>query len=297
MNPIKDIIDGIISSIKDFFTDTFNGVSKQILDWMYSTFDLAIKAVTEQVSQTPHGFSPKLLETIKSISESAILPVAGLILTYIFCYEIYQMVTERNRGGNEVGFGEMLWLIIKTAIGIKLVTNAFTITLAIFDLGKWITDKIPQASLEMPPNIAESLLKASDDPGKAIALMLLAFLALVVTGVMVAIIFLVAWSRIIMIYLYVAVAPIPFATFLNKDWVGTIAQNYIKNLIALMLQGFFMMLCLVIYAGLLDKTSQMIVSAKDNTFYAVVMLLVSMGVLVLSLTKTHSYAKSVVGAI
>lgn len=294
MNPIQDIIKGIMDSIEKFFVDTLNGASKNLLDTVYKTFEMATLSVREQVSQTPQSFSMSMLRTVKSISDSAILPIAGVMITYIFCYDLYQMVAEKNKG-NEISFEQMMWLILKTGLGIKLTANSFTITLAIIDLGKWITDKVPTSALTMPENISKMLLQNSKTTGDAIALMFVSFIALVVVAVMVALIFLVAWSRIITIFLYVGVAPIAFATFFNKDWVGSIAQSYIKNIIALTLQGFFMMLCLVIYSGMLSKITKMMTTG-GNYFFSLIMLLVSMGVLVLSLTKSHSYAKSVVGA-
>ncbi|HFU4502272.1 TPA: VirB6/TrbL-like conjugal transfer protein, CD1112 family [Streptococcus suis] len=294
MNPIQDIIKGIMDSIEKFFVDTLNGASENLLDTVYKTFEMATLSVREQVSQTPQSFSMSMLRTVKSISDSAILPIAGVMITYIFCYDLYQMVAEKNKG-NEISFEQMMWLILKTGLGIKLTANSFTITLAIIDLGKWITDKVPTSALTMPKNISQMLLQNSKTTGDAIALMFVSFIALVVVAVMVALIFLVAWSRIITIFLYVGVAPIAFATFFNKDWVGSIAQSYIKNIIALTLQGFFMMLCLVIYSGMLSKITKMMTTG-GNYFFSLIMLLVSMGVLVLSLTKSHSYAKSVVGA-
>ena len=113
---------------------------------------------------------------------------------------------------------------------------------------------------------------------------------------MAGIIYLVAWSRIIIILLYVSVAPIPFATLMNRDWIGSIGQNYIKQLLALMLQGFFMIVCLVIYAGLLDKTTTLMMQ-ESRPIFGLLLMLVSMGILTITLTRTHSLAKSVVGVV
>ena len=76
------------------------------------------------------------------------------------------------------------------------------------------------------------------------------------------IIYLVAWSRMVTILLYISVAPIPFATFLNREWIGSIGQTYVKGLLALMLQGYFMLVCLIIYAGLLEKASGLMAGEK-----------------------------------
>src|SRR5699024_7966358 len=106
----------------------------------------------------------------------------------------------------------------------------------------------------------------------------------------------VAWSRIVTVMLYVSVAPIPYATLLNKDWIGSIGQSYVKNLLALMLQGYFMIVCLIIYSGLLEKASSLI-TTEGSGLYGLMLMLVSMGIVVVTLTRTHSLAKSVVGVI
>ncbi|MGR5993220.1 hypothetical protein ACT7C9_01805 [Bacillus cereus] len=36
-----------------------------------------------------------MVDNLRLISDTAILPVAGLILTYVFCYELYQLVVEK----------------------------------------------------------------------------------------------------------------------------------------------------------------------------------------------------------
>lgn len=291
------MLGGWMEDIKEFIFDMFMDGTAAFLDMIIALFGKSVSTVRTNVSETPTEFSAALVENLRIISETAILPVAGLILTYIFCYEIYQFVVERNRGG-DFETGQLLFLIIKTSVMILLLSNSFTISLAVFDLGKWITDQVPDSTLTIPTSIKDNLINsvADGDIGKAISMWLISGIALVMVFIMSGVIYLVAWGRIITIMLYISVAPIPFATFLNKEWIGSIGQTYVKNLLALMLQGYFMLVCLVIYAGLLDKASGLIAS-EGNPIYALMLMLVSMGILVVTLTKTHSLAKSVVGVI
>lgn len=287
---------GWVDKIKELIFELFTGGIRKFLDMITDLFRTSVENVQTQVSETPTEFSPELVENLRAISETAILPVAGLILTYIFCYEIYQMVVEKNRGG-DFDTGQMIFLIIKTAVMISLVTNSFTITLAVFDLGKWITNHVPASALEIPESVTDKLVDSipEGEIGTAMAMLLVTGIALVITFVMSGIIYLVAWGRIIAVLLYVSIAPLPFATFLNRDWIGSIGQSYVKNLLALMLQGYFMLVCLVIYAGLLDKVRQIVIE-DGSAIYGLLLMIVSMGVLVVTLTRTHSLAKSVVGA-
>lgn len=290
------MIDGIIEAIQKMLTTQFLNGAKYALTQTNSVFDLGVKAVREQVAEGVSTFSPDLLNSLRTISTTAILPVAGLVITYIFCYEIYQYTVDYNKGA-DVDISKLLWVIIRTAIMIELVTNSFNLVLAFFDLGTWIANKVPDSILNMPEGMIEGVLDSVKDTdfGQAMLLMLLCFIALVIALVMVGAIFLVAWTRLITIFLYITVAPLPVATLLNKEWIGTIGQSYLKNIIALMLQGFFMLVCLVIYSGILVKATKMIAGA-DNGLYALVLVLVTTVTLVFSLLKTHSLAKSVVGA-
>ncbi|MED3804434.1 CD0415/CD1112 family protein [Lysinibacillus xylanilyticus] len=295
-DPIIDPIGSIIDSIKELLFDVFMTGTKFFLDQILKLFDKSVATIQTQVSETPTEFSQNLVDTMRTVSETAILPVAGLILTYIFCYELYHLVVEQNKSGN-FETGQMLFLIIKTSAMILLLTNSFDITLAVFDVGKWITEQIPTETLKMPKDVTEAIVNGvpKNAVGEALALWVMATIALIIVFVMTGVIYLVAWSRMVTILLYISVAPLPFATFMNKDWIGSIGQTYVKNLLALMLQGYFMLICLLIYSGLLEKTANLI--GDDSSLYGLLLMIVSMAILVVSLTRTHSLAKSVMGVV
>lgn len=288
INPATWLNDWIFGIMKDLVEND--------LDLMIEFFERNVQGVQGVVSETPTEFSSMLVDTLRNVSDTVLLPIAGLIITYLFCYELWNWVTEKNRGG-EYDVGSLMFLIIRTACMILLVTHSFDITLAFFDLGQWITNQVPESALQIPQQLKIDLLASVEDGeiGKLFLLSVLSLVGVIVAFAMTAVIHLVAWSRIVMIALYISVAPLAFATFLNRGWVGTIGQNYIKNLMALALQGFFMMICLVVYGALLDKVGNMIVN-EGSSIYALLLLLVSMGVLMTMLTRTHSTAKSVMGA-
>lgn len=288
-------IDDMIESIQDWILDMLKGMAEWILDQTHSIFSHSVDTVHDQVAQTPYDFSENLVDSLKVISDTAILPVAGIILTYVFAYEIYNLVAEKNRG-NDFDTEGMFFLIFKTAVIIMLVTNSFTITMAFFDLGQWITDQVPSSELTISDDITETILESVDGIGSALGMIMLAGVAMLASFVMAGIIYLVAWSRIILILMYVSIAPLPYATLMNKDWIGSIGQNYIKQIVALMLQGFFMLITLIIYAGLLEKTA-ILIAEEEQPIFGLMLMLVSMGILTLTIARTHSLAKSVVGVV
>ena len=92
------------------------------------------------------------------------------------------------------------------------------------------------------------------------------------------------------IYLYCSVSPIPFATVTNREW-GTIGTNYFKGLFALAFQGFFIMVCVGIYAVLINA-----ISLAANLHSALWQAMAYTVVLCFSLFKTGSLAKSILNA-
>lgn len=289
--------DSLVEKINEYLFGLLKSCIEIVLGWTADIFEKSIYNVQSGIIETPEQFSPNLIETLRTISETAVMPIAGLILTYVFCYEIYNLVVERNRG-NEFDTGQMFYLIFKATIIILLITNSFDITLAFFDLGQWMINQIPNDSLSITSLFETSIIDGLEEGNVGMAFILLAVgvIALFFSLFMAGIIYLVAWSRMITIMLYIAIAPLPFSTLMNRDWVGSMGQNYLKQLLSLMLQGFFMLICLVVYAGLIEKVSILIID-EGATVYGLLMMLVSMGVLVLMLTRTHSIAKSVVGVV
>lgn len=288
---------GWFDDVKEWIFETLKGSTAWFLDTSHDMFGKSMYTVRENVSETPMEFSAQIVETLRDISTVTILPVAGLLLTYIFCYELYQLVVEKNRG-NDFETGQLMFLIFKTAGMILLMTNSFDITLAFFDVGHWITNRVPFQHLDLPENIRNNILDSvpEGEIGQMLGMWTVSAIVMIVTFFMSMIIYLVAWSRMVTIMLYISVAPIPFATFMNRDWIGSIGQTYVKNLGALMLQGYFMIICLIIYAGLLSKASDLMIT-QGSGFYGLVLMLVSMAILVVSLTRTHSLAKSVMGVV
>lgn len=288
---LDDLKEKLNEMILEFLLDS----SKTMLRITDEIFGKSISNVQGNIVETPTQFSATLVDTLRIISETAVLPIAGLFLTYLFCYELYEMVVEKNKGG-DFETGQLLYLIIKTAMVITLVTNAFDIALAFFDLGQWMVEKIPTQNLSLT-NVFENLIDENDPDmklGMGVTLLVISLITMLAAFIMAGIIYLVAWSRMITILLYVSIAPIPFVTLMNKDWIGNIGQNYLKQLFVLMLQGFFMMICLVIYSGLLEKATT-IITTEGSGIYAILLTLVSMAILVLTLTRTEGLAKSVMG--
>ena len=314
--------DAIRNAIQEFLNKLLVDGTSFSLSKMTGMFNSSINALRSEVAITPTEFDVNMLDILKSVSETVVLPIAILLITYVFVLQIIEMITDKNKG-NDFDIGQMSFLIIKTAIMISLATNAFTIALGFSDLSTWMIEKVPTEEVEMKASVEEKVLeslkpqvvnkeskevvpnleKVKDKEtqemyykiGEGTITMMISFIALIFTMVIGGIIYLVAWSRIITILLYITIAPIPMATVMSDSWVNSIGQNYLKNLFALTIQGFLMLVLLIIYNGLVSRTAGLI-EAGESGLQGIILMLVSMGIVARMLMKTQAVAKSITGA-
>ena len=248
-------------------------ILQQLTDWLkamlisgiMNNLSGAFDAVNQQVGQiavdvgkTPAQFLPGVYSMVRNISESVILPVAGIIMTFIACYELIQMIISHNNLANFETWIFWKW-IFKTFVAITLVSNTFNITMAVFDVAQWVVQRsggLIAHSTSIDTSVLNSLQGTLDtmDIGALFGIFLQSFVVQVCLYLLSAIIFVIINGRMIEIYLMTSLAPIPFATFGNSEQ-SMMGQNYLKSLFALGFQGFLIMICLGIYAVLIQTVS------------------------------------------
>ena len=285
-------------------------ILEQITDWLKSMIISGIMgnlsgmfdSVNQQVGQiagdvgtTPANFSPAVFSMIRNISESVILPIAGMVLTFIACYELIQMLIEHNNLANFETWTFFKW-VFKTFLAVTLISNTFNITMAVFDVGQHIVNGAAGViSSDTALDAAEAVAALTDsleemEVGELFLLAMETLLISLTMNILSVIITVILYGRMIEIYLYTSVAPIPFATMTNKEW-GNIGNNYLKGLFALAFQGFFMMVCVGIYAVLVQT-----LTISDNIHGAMFSVAAYTVVLAFSLFKTGSLSKSIFNA-
>ena len=274
---IKDLLKEIINSnLENMFTDVNNNVS----------------TIAAQVGTTPQGWNNSIFNMIRNLSDTVVLPIAGLILTFVLCYELITMVTEKNNM-HDVDTFMFFKYIFKCGIAVYLVSHTFDITMAIFDVAQTIINSASGAiSHDTHIDISSALtnLGATMDSMGIGDLMLLVLetalvsMAMNIVGIIITVIL---YGRMIEIYITTAVAPIPFATMTNREW-GSIGNNYLKSLFALGFQGFFMMVCVGIYAVLIRSFT--ISDDLHTTLFTIAAYTV---ILCFSLFKTSTLTKSI----
>ena len=284
---------GILDAITNWIKDLLIGAITSNLSSMFGDVNAKVGTIAAEVGQTPAGWDINIFNMIRTISETVVLPIAGLIITYILCAELIGMITDKN-SMHEIDTFMFFKYFFKAWVAIFIVTHTFDITMAVFDVAQHIVAGaagVIHGSTAIDINAA---IAAMDLPSYGIPELLLLMLetfivsfCLKILGVVITVIL---YGRMIEIYCVCSVAPIPMATMANKEW-GQMGNNYLRGLFALGLQGFFLMICVGIYAVLVNN---MIVA--DNVHTAIFSVAAYTVLLVFAMLKSGTLAKSVLNA-
>ena len=287
-------MDSILQSIEDWFRGL---LVSGIMDNLTNTFDSVnnqVGQIATEVGQTPANFSPAVYNMIRTLSENVIMPIAGLILTFIACYELIQLVVGHNNLANFETWIFWKW-IFKTFVAVTLITNTMNITMAVFDVAQHVVSQaggLISGSTAVDASTLATMQSALEamDIGPLLSIYLQSLIVQFLMYILSALIFVIVYARMIEIYLMVSLAPIPFATFGNREQ-SMIGQNYLRSLFALGFQGFLIMVCVGIYAVLIQTvafSSDIIGSLWGVMGYTIL--------LAFTLLKTGAIAKSILHA-
>lgn len=284
---------GIFDKIEEFFKELLLGGIQANLESMFIDINDKVGAVATDIGKTPMGWNSEVFNFIKSINDSVIIPIAGLIITAVLCIELINMVMQKNNMHDTDTF-EFFKYMIKMWIAVWLVSHAFTFSMAVFDVAQHLVNQaagVINTSATVSGDQIVQMVEGLKDKGLGELVMILFETSLVKVAIQVmsVVIMLVVYGRMFEIYVYCSVSAIPFATMGNKEW-GQIGTNYIKGLFAIGLQGLFLIICLGIYAVLV-KTLK-ITDIHASTF----MILGYALLLGLMMLKSGTLAKSVLNA-
>ena len=283
---LEDLMDWLedllISGIMTNLTNAFDAVNQEV------------GQIATDVGQTPATYLPGVYNLIRNLSESVILPIAGIILTFIACYELIQLVISHNNLANFETWVFWKW-IFKTFVSVCLISNTFNITMAVFDVAQWVVQRsggIIQGSTAIDDSTLATmrLTLATKEVGELLGIYLQSFIVQLGIHILSIVIFVIINGRMIEIYLMTSLAPIPFSTFGNKEQ-SMMGQNYLRSLFALGFQGFLILVCVGIYAVLIANvafTSDIVGSLWSVMGFTVL--------LAFTLFKTGSLAKSILHA-
>lgn len=271
------------------------GMIESNLTNMFTDVNDKVGTIAAEVGKTPSGWNSGIYSMIRGLSESVIIPIAGIIITFVLCYELITMITERNNLHDVDTWMFFKWFF-KAFVAIYLVTNTFDIVMAVFDIGQHVVSGAGGfISGSTNINITSTLasMRTSMEAMGVGELLGLAIETLIISlclKIMSILITVILYGRMIEIYCTVSVAPIPIATMSNREW-GGIGTNYLKGLFALAFQGFLIMVCVGIYAVLINN---MIIAA--NVHSALFSIAAYTVILCFSLFKTGNLSRSIFSA-
>ncbi len=271
----------MVDAIEGQYQNIFDSVNSQVSD------------VSSQVGQTPQGWNGNVFNMIKSLSESVVVPIAGMILTFVLVYELIQMILEKNNMHEFDTFNIYKW-VFKTFVAAYLLTNCFTIVMAVFDLAQNVIAQgsgIINNNLDVSASMSDLRSKfEAMGVWELIGLWLESNIIHLCMWILSIVIFVIVYGRMIEIYLTVSLAPIPFSTMANREW-GQIGTNYLRSVFALAFQGFLILVCVAIYAVLVQT-----IPSSDDIHGAIWGTAGYTVLLAFALFKTGSLSKSIFSA-
>ena len=274
---LKEILtEGIISNL----TGLFDNVNQEIGE------------ITTQVGMTPQGWNSGVYSLIHNLSESVIVPIAGLILAFVMTLELIQLIMDKNNMHDVDTWIFFKW-IFKTTCAILIVTNTWNIVMAVFDVAQSVVNSasgviVGNTSIDISSTMTDLETRLMDmELGALFGLWFQSLFIGVTMWALSICIFIITYGRMIEIYLVTSIAPIPMATMTNREW-GQMGQNYLRSLFALGFQAFLIIICVGIYAVLIRNI------ATETDIIAAVWTCVGYTVLLcFTLFKTGSLSKSI----
>jgi len=288
---MQSIIDKITEWLKGILIDGIVGN----LSGMFDNVNTQVGEIAGEVGKTPLQWNSGVFSMIQTLSETVIIPIAGLILAFVMCYELIQMVIDRNNLHDMDTWMFFKW-VFKTFVAVLLVTNTFNIIMGVFDMAQHVVNQsagviISDAGIDLATAIPdmEARLEAME-LGPLFGLWFQSIFVGITMKALSVCIFIIIYGRMLEIYLMTSLGPIPLATMVNREW-GSMGQNYLKSLLALGFQAFLIMVCVGIYAVLVQNI------ATETDIIAAIWACMGYTVLLcFTLFKTGSLSKAIFNA-
>lgn len=277
--------------LKDLLIDGITGN----LSGMFDNVNTQVGEIAGDVGMTPSAWNGDIFSMVRSLSETVIIPIAGIILTFVMCYELIQMVIEKNNM-HEIDTWIFFKWIFKTFVAVYLITNTFNIVMAIFDMSQHVVSGaagviIADTNIDITSVITDMETRLGEmEVGTLLGIWLQSMVVGLTMHILSACIFVVIYGRMLEIYMTTSLAPIPFATMANREW-GGMGQNYLKSMLALGFQAFLIMVCVGIYAVLVQS-----IATDEDIITAIWTCMGYTILLCFTLFKTGSLAKSIFSA-
>ena len=285
-------MDFLINALTDWLKELLVGGIMSNLSGMFDSVNQQVADISVQVGQTPQGWNGSIFNMIQNLSETIIIPIAGAILAFVMTLELIQLIVEKNNLHDVDTWMFFKW-VFKSAAAILIVTNTWNIVMGVFDAAQSVVTLAAgiigsDASIDISTVMADMETRLMEmDLGPLFGLWVQSLFIGITMWALYICIFIVIYGRMIEIYLVTSVAPIPMATMMGKEW-GGMGQNYLRSLFALGFQAFLIIVCVAIYAVLVQG-----IATEDDIIMAIWTCVGYTVLLCFTLFKTGSLSKAV----
>lgn len=286
----------------DFLTDWITKWLKGVLidgimgnlSGLFDNVNTQVGEIATQVGTSPAAWNAGVFSMIKQLSETVVLPIAGLALTFVMCYELIQMLIDRNNLHDIDTWMFFKW-VFKTFVAVLILSNTFNIVMAVFDVAQSVVNKsagLIGSSTAVTPGMLDNLKTTLQgmDIGPLLGLWMQSIFVKFTMVALNIVVFVIVYGRMIEIYMMTSLAPIPFATAVNRE-LGSMGHNYFRSLLAVAFQGFLILVCVGIYAVLIQS-----IATSGDPIGAIWSAVGYTVLLCFTLFKTGSLSKSIFGA-
>ena len=289
-------MDFLLDALTDWLKEMLVGGIMSNLSGMFDSVNQQVGDIATQVGQTPQGWNGSIFSMIQNLSNSIMVPIAGVILAIVMTMELIQMITDKNNLHDVDTWMIFKW-VFKSAVAIIIVSNTWNIVMGVFDMAQSVVAQAAgiigsDASIDISSVMTDMESRLMDmELGPLFGLWFQSLFIGITMWALYICIFIVIYGRMIEIYLVTSVAPIPMASMMSREVGGGMGQNYLRSLIALGFQAFLIIVCVAIYAVLVQN-----IATESDVIMAIWSCVGYTVLLCFTLFKTGSLAKSVFNA-
>lgn len=265
------------------------------LTGLFDSVNEQVSEIAVTVGTTPQSWNGSVFSMVQSLSETVIVPIAGIILAIVMTMELIQMIVDRNNF-HDFDIGQIYKWVFKTFFAVMIVTNTWNLVMAIFDLAQHVVNNaagviLSDTAIDLSTIVTDMEARLMEmEIGPLFSLWIQSALIGIISWILTVCIFVIVYGRMIEVYLVTSIAPIPMATMGNREW-SSMGQNYLRSLFALGFQAFLIIVCVAVYAVLVQTI------AVDTDVIKAIWTCIGYTVLLcFTLFKTSSLSKSIFGA-
>ena len=288
-------MDFIIQGLTDWLKEILVSGIMGNLTGMFDAVNQKVGEVSTQVGLTPQAWNHDIFSMVQNLSETVMVPIAGVILAFVMTLELIQLIVDKNNFHDIESAVFFKW-IFKSACAILIVTNTWDIVMGVFDVAQGMVNNasgviIGDTAIDISSVTADLEARLMEmDLGPLFGLWFQSLFVGITMWALTICIFIVIYGRMVEIYLVTSVAPIPMAAMMGREW-GGMGQNYLRSLMALGFQAFLIIVCVGIYAVLVEN-----IALEDDIIGAIWSCVGYTVLLCFTLFKTGSLAKSIFAA-